>query len=191
MKNITVYVVHGYTASSDAEWFPWLKGKLQEIDVNVNVLNMPDANSPVAEKWIECLNENVKELDENTIFVGHSLGCAAILRFLENKPADTKIAGAIFASGFIKKNSKYAIFDSFIKENLDMDKIIKMVKNRCVLSAPNDKYVPYELSCDLAKRFSAKLITIENGGHFIAQEGFSEFSELYEELLRIMNSVEK
>ncbi|MDR0465252.1 MAG: alpha/beta hydrolase [Treponema sp.] len=185
MKDIIVYIVHGYTSSSDAEWFPWLKSKLSRIGVNVIVLDMPNSNAPIASEWIGHLSKNVKAIDENTYFIGHSLGCITLLRFLETQHDNTKMGGIILASGFVRKIPKYPNLDQFIKSDLDIKKMTKMTPNRCVFSAPNDNYVPYEYSCELAKFLEAKLITIENGGHFIGQEGFIQFPQLFEEFRRM------
>ena len=182
----TVYIIHGYTSSSNAEWFPWMKEKLNKKGINVTVFDMPNSDAPVARQWIEHLDSNIEKITENTHFIGHSLGCITLLRYLEKQTDNTKFGGIILASGFIKKNPKYPIFDPFIKEDLNMNKIIKMTQNRIVFTAPNDQYVPYDFSCELAQLFKANLITIENGGHFIGQEGFYEFPQLYDELCRMM-----
>ena len=186
MKNIIIYIIHGYTASSKAEWFPWLKKKLSDIGINVIVFDMPNPDTPVASEWIEHLNKGIETINENTYFIGHSLGCVTLLRFLEFQYIDTKIGGIILVSGFNKKNPKYPNLDPFIKADLDFRKIIKMVKKRYIFSAPNDNYVPYEYSCELAKAFDAKMIIVENGGHFIAQEGFLEFPQIFDEICKMI-----
>ncbi len=40
-----VYIVHGYTASADKHWFPWLEQELAKIGVECYRLNMPDSSS--------------------------------------------------------------------------------------------------------------------------------------------------
>ena len=146
---------------------------------------MPNPNNPIASEWIGNLSNSVKTINEDIYFIGHSLGCITLLRFLEMQPDNTKIGGIILASGFVKEIPKYPNLDQFIKSDLDFKKVTKMTRNRCVLSAPNDIHVPYEYSCELAKFLDAKLITIENGGHFIGQEGFFRFPEVFEEFCRM------
>lgn len=187
MEKVTVYIVHGYTSSSEAEWFPWLKRKLMDIGINVTVFDMPNPNSPVAAEWDDHLEKKIKIRDENTYFIGHSLGCITLLRYLQKQPINIKIGGAILVSGFIERLPNYPILDSFIKSDLDMEMLTKMVQNRCVVSAPNDTIVAYKYSCELAKQFDAKLITVENGGHFIGQESFFEFPQLYDEFCKMIN----
>ena len=70
---------------------------------------------------------------------------------------------------------------------LDMDKLIAMVDKRCVISALNDTIVNHEYSKELAGLFSAKMIAIRDGGHFIDEEGFSELPELLDELCKMLN----
>ena len=187
MRKATVYIIHGYTSSSESEWFPWLKRKLTDIGINVTAFDMPNPNSPIAAEWDEHLDKKIKIRDKNTYFIGHSLGCITLLRYLQKQPIDTKIGGVILASGFIEPLPNYPILDSFIKSDLDMEMLTKMVQNRCVVSAPNDTIVPYKYSCELARRFDAKLITVENGGHFIGQDGFFEFPQVYDELCKMIN----
>ncbi len=92
-----VYIVHGYTASADKHWFPWLAQELAKIGVECYRLNMPDSSSPNPDKWLRHLEEHVT-IDDETIVVGHSLGCITWLNFLARNFLKPK--AAIFVSGF-------------------------------------------------------------------------------------------
>ncbi|MCL1873018.1 MAG: alpha/beta hydrolase, partial [Clostridiales bacterium] len=182
MKNAKVYLIHGYTGSPESDLFPWIIDKLSEVGLNLTAFHMPNPDSPLAAEWDRYLDDNIKELNEDTYFICHSLGCVTLLRYLNRQSARTKIGGAILASGFVEMLPKYPMFRGFIDIDLDMGKLIAMVDKRCVFSSPNDIIVEYKYSQELARLFDAKLVTIEGGGHFIGQEGFSEFPELFEEL---------
>lgn len=95
-----VYIVHGYTANADKHWFPWLEQELAKCGVSCERLNMPDSAKPSLDGWLNHLAQNV-ELTDQTVFVGHSLGCIAILNFLAKNYA--KIKGAVFVSGSINR----------------------------------------------------------------------------------------
>ena len=183
-----VYIVHGYTASSQAEWFPWLKDKLIEIGTTVTVFDMPNPNAPVPMEWDAYLENNIAECGESTFFVGHSLGCIALLRYLEKQAVTTKIGGVILVSGFLEPVPTLPMLDSFLKQDLNTPKLIKMVEKRLVISSPKDWIVDYQYSSKLAKQMKARLITVESGGHFIAQEGFTEFPLVYDELCKMINN---
>ena len=110
-----------------------------------------------------------------------------MLRYLEKQSDDRKIGGIILVSGFLEPITTLPILDPFIKQNLNTPKLIKMIKKRLVISSLDDSIVPYQLSCELAKQIDAKLITVENGGHFIGQEGFTEFPLVFDEICKIIN----
>lgn len=185
-KKWNIYVVHGYTASSKDEWFPWLKSKLTENNIKVTIFDMPNSNSPNVIQWDSHLDKNITECDENTFFVGHSLGCISLLRYLEKQPVDKKIGGVVLVSGFLEEVPTLPMLDSFIKHDLNVKKLTELIRNLCVISSPSDSIVDYKYSCELAKQLKAKLITVENGGHFIAQEGFTEFPLVYDELCKMI-----
>jgi len=62
-----------------------------------------------------------------------------------------------------------------------------MIKKRLVITSQTETIVDCKYSCNLAEIIRAKLINLEIGGHFIAQEGFVEFPLVYDELLKMVN----
>jgi len=185
-KKANIYVIHGYTATSQSEWFPWLKNSLTKTFEEVVVFDMPNSNAPVPCEWDEYLNNNVYNCNENTFFVGHSLGCIALLRYLEKQPKDKIIGGAILVSGFLEPVPTLSILDPFIKSDLNIRKLIQMIKKRLVITSITDTIVNCKYSCNLAEQMEAKLINLESGGHFIAQEGFAKFPLVFNELCKMI-----
>ena len=69
---------------------------------------MPNTNSPKIEKWVGFLEKNIKSADTDTYFIGHSIGCQTILRYLERLPESTKVGGVVFVAGWFNlKESAY------------------------------------------------------------------------------------
>ncbi|MFH1402612.1 MAG: alpha/beta hydrolase [Patescibacteria group bacterium] len=83
-NNKRVYIIHRWDGAPQNCWIPWLKRELEARDFFVVVPKMPEAEKPDIQAWISHLNNVAGEVDENTFFVGHSIGCQAILRFVEN-----------------------------------------------------------------------------------------------------------
>ncbi len=98
-----VYIIHGWEGYPEENWFPWLKCELESRGFEVHVPQMPDADNPRIEKWIPALQELIKEPDRDTYLVGHSMGCQAIVRYLETLSEDIKLGGVIFVAGFFKR----------------------------------------------------------------------------------------
>ncbi len=67
MKSNNIYVIHGYTSSSQSEWFPWLKEQFENRQVKIDIPNMPDSENPHLETWLSHLRKNVLNIDENTM----------------------------------------------------------------------------------------------------------------------------
>jgi len=95
-----IYLVHGWGGSDSSEgWFGWLKENAKKKGFEVISFNMPNTETPVIKEWVGFLKENANKLDEETYFIGHSVGCQAILRYLENLNLKIKIKGCIFVVG--------------------------------------------------------------------------------------------
>merc|ERR1712166_23711 len=74
-----VVVAHGYTAHPQKHWFPRLKAQLEPLGIQVIVPPLPNTEAPVLEQWVDALTEAIGIPDEQTVVVGHSLGCVAAL----------------------------------------------------------------------------------------------------------------
>ena len=100
-----VFIIHGWSESSEEPLYKWLTSELTERGFKVEALDMPNSDEPEINAWVTKLNKTVgKEPNENTIFIGHSIASQTILRYLETTSDKTKIGGAVFLrDGFASK----------------------------------------------------------------------------------------
>jgi len=98
-----VFIVHGWDGYPEEGWFPWLKNELEAKDFEVSVPQLPEAKTPRIYNWVPALSKAVGTPDEQTYFVGHSIGCQTIARYLESLPEGVKVGGAVFVAGFFKR----------------------------------------------------------------------------------------
>jgi predicted alpha/beta hydrolase family esterase len=96
-----VFIIHGWGGNPDEHWLPWLKSELEQKGYEVVVPQMPNTNKPVIEEWVNHLSEIVGEVDAQTYFVGHSVGCQTILRYLETQ-AGKKAGGCVLVAAWFK-----------------------------------------------------------------------------------------
>ena len=186
MNKGTVYVIHGFTASSKANWFPWLEVHGHSLRISMRIPDLPGANDPHLEPWLEEIEEAVKEMDENTIFIGHSLGCITAIRYVLRK--GIKIKGAIFVSGFMGENPMEVQKDGlseFVNGEIDVEQVKRLIPKRIMLTATNDDIVPWEATKEMAQRLNCELIVLSAGGHFIDRDGCTELHEV----LRILEKM--
>lgn len=181
-----VYIVHGYSASPDSHWFAWLKQRLQSQGVKVSVLDMPNSAAPRPDQWQQTLQQQVIHADRNTWFVTHSLGSIAVLRYLADRQDLSTIGGIVLVSGFNEHLSNIPELDPFLRPDLDYAKIIRVTHTRMVIAAANDVVVPAPFSQRLARQLDAQFVLLPEGGHFLKDDGYSEFPALLNELERLM-----
>ena len=91
-----VFIIHGWGGHPEEGWFPWAKRELEKRSFEVHVPSLPDAygkEQPQIQPRINVIQEVVGIPDENTYFIGHSIGCQSIDRYLETLSPETKIGG--------------------------------------------------------------------------------------------------
>ncbi|WP_103068735.1 RBBP9/YdeN family alpha/beta hydrolase [Aquimarina sediminis] len=176
-----IYVIHGYTASAEANWYSYLKNELDNEKVEVIVLDMPNSHKPILKEWIDHIEKSIGLYDQNSIFIGHSLGCVTILNYLNSK----EIKGLFLISGFVEK-TPITELEEFILPKLNYDKIKKLTINRMVITAKDDDIVPYYYSQTLAERLEAQCILLDEGKHFIDRDGYTTFPYLVQEIKKII-----
>ncbi|MBI4133020.1 alpha/beta hydrolase [Candidatus Uhrbacteria bacterium] len=100
-----VYIVHGWGGASIGPQISWIKERAEKKGFAAYALAMPDTENPVIERWVNKLREVVEGPDQNTYFIGHSIGGQAIMRYLVTLPEHTRIGGVIFLAGWFVLNN--------------------------------------------------------------------------------------
>ena len=178
------YIIHGWGAHPEDNWFFWLKGELEEQGFQVKVPNMPSTDFPLQKQWLEHMKEIIGP-DNQTYLIGHSLGVIAILKYLES--INTKIKAAILVAGFSESVGIREI-ESFTEEPLNYKRVKSNCEEFVVIHSDNDPLVPLEKAKILEKEFNAKLIIMNGAEHIDAPYGEFKLPTALEEILRIANN---
>ena len=172
MKN-RVFIVHGWQGYPEEGWFPWLKRELEAGGFEVFVPQLPDAENPRIEKWVPKLAEAVGVLDEHTYFVGHSMGCQAIARYLETLPDGVGMGGAVFVGGFFKRLTGLE-GDPDVQESdrhwlgapIDLAKVRSHLLKSIAIFSDDDPWVPIENQDDFRDKLGSEIVIEHGQGHF-------------------------
>lgn len=175
-----VFIVHGYLASPSSHWFPWLRDELSERGANVDVIPLPQSESPQLEAWLDCLKDRVGVPDERTHFVAHSLGCVATLKYLQAWPSDTRIGSLMLVAGFTGRLLNLPQLDGFTESAVDFASLRRMAPVRHVLLSENDMVVRPPHTEKLAEDLLAKLWRVPDAGHFLGSEGVTRLDQALE-----------
>ncbi|MDE1851816.1 MAG: serine hydrolase family protein [Candidatus Micrarchaeota archaeon] len=176
-----VYILHGWEGSPDGNWFQWLKTKLEERGIEVDVPSFPDPAHPDMDAWLVKLREAVGKPDGRCYFVGHSLGSITILRYLEALDGDAHIGGSVLVAGFTDDLGIKELA-GFYRKPIEWDRIRGACGRFVVIASDDDQYVPLRHADILENELRAKKIIEPNMGHF----NMKELHVVLNELLKIM-----
>ena len=169
-------------------WYPYLKTKLKETGIKVDIPLMPDTDHPVIQSWLPSFSESVGEVGEDDFLIGHSLGCATVLRFLESLNSDQKVGGVVMVAGFFGRPGDAEI-SSFFKKEFNYETIATHSQRFVSIHSDNDPSLKpnyFKHSHIFLSKLKAKIIVIPDGGHFPMADNCFEFPEVVEEVLNLV-----
>lgn len=167
MKN--VILLHGKNTGPEDKWYPWFAREMSRLDIKCEIPALPNADEPVMAEWLAVI-DNLKP-DEDTIFVGHSRGGVAILRWLENQPADYTCRGCILLATNSGRNEHRTIegetnYGFYTDQGYDFDAIRTHTDRFFVLHSKDDQWVPYVQGVENSQGLHGELITFKGLNHF-------------------------
>lgn len=177
--NKRIFIIYGWGSNPGKEWLPWAKLKLEDKGYEVVVPLMPDPIYPKIETWIPFLSQTVGELTDTDIFIGHSIGCQTILRYLETLPEGKKVDKVILVAPWGVALSEKAYEDEEDKETakpwletpINWDKIKGCSKQFIAIFSDDDPLVPLKENRKMVEEnLNARIIIEHNMGHFTTED---------------------
>ena len=183
MKNY--FIIHGSFGNKNEHYLPWLKEKLEKQG-EVICLDFPvGVNVQCYESWSKTLDQFKNKINNDTIFIGRSIGPIFAIKYLINN--DLHINKLISVSGFNNYSVDGGDYDKVNKSMFVDD--LQSFKNHCnktvCIISENDPYVKLHALKDFAEKISDKTLNIKDGGHFNADSGYGE---KFETLLETINN---
>jgi predicted alpha/beta hydrolase family esterase len=175
-----VFIIHGAYGHPGENWFPWLRDELEKMGLEVIVPAFPTPENQSLGNWAAVFEEYLDAINEDTIFVGHSLGPAFILSILEK--INVQVKACFFVAGFVGllDDDLDKINHTFTDRNFDWPKIKQNCGKFVVINSDNDPYISMEKAEELAECLDAKVEWVKGAGHFNAKAGYLRFDELLE-----------
>lgn len=158
-----------------------------KLGAQVNVIPLPNSETPKLEQWLDCLKDHIGVPDEQTHFVAHSLGCVATLKYLQAWPSDTKVGSLTLVAGFTDWLLNYPELNGFTESAVDFASLRQMTNVRHVMLSENDLMVRPFHTEKLADDLLAKLWRFPKSGHFLDSEGITRLDEALEILTPLLN----
>ncbi|UOP01648.1 RBBP9/YdeN family alpha/beta hydrolase [Kingella potus] len=176
----TVFIIHGYGATADDHWFPWLHTQLAQQGIRTVRVPLPDSGQPDFDRWQQTLAQYIGKPSANDVFVAHSLGTVSLLHYL-TATQPRHIGGLVLVSAFGKRIPALPAIggfnvDAYIDRcRIDFAAVARMTRQIELFAADNDSIVPADNTRYVADQLHGHLHILAKGGHFLDRDGFTEF----------------
>jgi predicted alpha/beta hydrolase family esterase len=188
LKQKRAFIIHRWDANPNMDWYPWLKKELEKKGFKVEIPEMPNTSEPIIDSWVSHLKKIIGRLDEETYFIAHSIGCQAVMRFLEKENYEGKIGKIIFVAGWFKLDNLEgeevkAIANPWINTPIEFNKVKSKLSDLTVFLSSNEPYGCIEENAKTFKeKLGAKVIIKKDKGHFTEDDGLKKLPEALKEL---------
>ncbi len=152
--------------------------ELQARGFHSEVVALPNSAAPDRAAWERTLRVSLRNVDDRSVLVGHSLGCFALLAHLAGRRTPWSVGHLALVSGFMQPLARYPELDGFVSNPPSLESVRNNVDRITVLASDNDSVVSPSLTASLASALGAKLTVVPGGGHFMDSEGFDELPQL-------------
>ncbi|MEX0919214.1 MAG: alpha/beta hydrolase [Parcubacteria group bacterium] len=183
-----VFIIHGWGGNPEEAWFPWAKAELEKRGFEVEIPAMPDAyekEQPTIEGRVNVIREVVGQPEENTYFIGHSIGCQSIDRYLETLPEETRIGGVVYVAGWLtlKGLEDYEEEDRsaakpWIETTINFEKVRTISPKSFAIFTQDDPFVDVENAEFYKEKLGSQIVILESGGHLNDESNTKELPEI-------------
>jgi len=168
------------TRTYDKHWIPWMKKQLGSKEYVVEIPLMPEPWSPNYEKFKEEFEK--QNIDEDSILIGHSCGCAFLVRWLGE--SNQKIKKLILVAPWKIPDADNKWRKEFY--NYPINPEIKNNVGEVIIFTADDEEEDGKKSVKMFQEgIGGNIIELKNHGHYCLNDmGTEEFPELLEEVLK-------
>lgn len=167
--DFTLLFIHGWTASSNSDFYPPLKKELDALQKNYIIPDLPGGKYPHANEWLDTIHKAVEHVQQPLVIVGHSLGTRAALLYIEKYRPRVRALFLIAAFANRLENAKRRggeVYPDFFEHHIDIGKVKSCIQSSYVLHSKDDHSIPLEQGREIATDLGATLIVTENRDHF-------------------------
>lgn len=145
---------------------------------------MPNTANPQIDEWVQALNNRVEKLNDETYFIGHSIGCQTIMRYLETKEK-TRIGGILFVAPWldllpeaVADEYSYNTAMPWINTPINFEKIKQFTNNINCIFSDDDYFVSLKQEDEFKNKLNAKTLIVKNKGHISKADNVYELQEI-------------
>jgi len=182
------FLIHGWGGYPNEGWRLWLRKELEKRGFEVFIPAMPETKTPTIGKWVPYLSKVVEEPDKNCYFVGHSLGCITILRYLETLDKNQKVGGIVLVAGFgtdLEYKGYKGELSSFFSTPVNWEEIKKHCRKFVAIHSDNDPWVSIKNNALFKEKLEAESIIEHRMKHFSGDDNVFELPIALDSVLKL------
>jgi uncharacterized protein len=183
-----VFLIHGWDGSPEEPMQRWIKKSLETKGFEVYAPKMPHPDKPEIKSWIKKIKEVVGQVNKEDVFIGHSVGCQAVLRYIEKLDKNEERVRKVILIApwmYLDKNTIEEEGEEVIEAAkpwmetpIDFKKIKTHCKEFIAIFSDNDPYVPLSNVDMFKKNLDAKILILKSKGHFDPSSKIDKLPEL-------------
>ncbi len=163
--------------SEKKDWKPTLGQRLGE-EYEVFLPAMPNKTNAVYDEWKLWFEKILEKLEQDVVFVGHSLGASFLIKYLSQNKINKNIKSVHLVSGVYDKDFDGLGLCTFtLPENFDMQ-----TKNVFVYHSEDDPVVPFSALENIVNKVQGSVKRVSKDRKHMNME---EFPELVQDILSI------
>ena len=165
-----ITIIHGFNATPESNFIPWLRKELVDRGYEVSVPHLPlKTGEPIEmQPLLETMFQEIGVLDQNDIVLGHSLGGALALRYLEYVELKSTPRAFVLVAAPWKVN--HPDMQALFMTDLDYDVLPWKASEFVVVHGSDDDVVPFDHAKKWAEVLKARLIDADGNGHYTGEE---------------------
>ena len=167
----TAIIIHGWDGNPKIGWFVWLETELKKKGYRVIKPIMPNPTHPRITTWVNKLKSVAKNAGDDTLLIGHSIGCQTIIRYLEK--SKTRVEKVIFVAPWltllaaaIDETESYKIAKPWLETNIDFSKVKSKMRSSLAILSDDDPFVSIKNAAEFKKKLESRIIIEKNKGHY-------------------------
>ncbi|MCP3098071.1 alpha/beta hydrolase [Myxococcus sp. K15C18031901] len=168
----SLVAVHRWAGGPDTDFYPWLSSQVLEAPAlfdEVRTLEMPEPGSPTIERWVPALASAVGPVPApSTVFLGHSVGCQTILRYLASLPEGHRVEGALLVAAWFEVDQRWGAVDPWLDTPIDFARARAALGRCVVVISDSDPFTSdWRRNTQLwEERMGAEVVVVPGGRHF-------------------------
>lgn len=164
---MSILLVPRWAGTPDSDWYPWLRGELDAPITTAHLLPRPDA--PTIAAMVEQLAALAPpDTLADTLLVGHSVGCQALIRYVASLPEGTSVRGLVAIAGWFELDSAWPPIVPWIDTPIDTGRVRDALGFAHLVLSDNDPYTGDHRANarQWRERLGAEVTLIPGGAHF-------------------------